>query len=60
MIPNAPDAYSRDIVQQAFNKIIELEKRLNALSEFVPQTDIDTGENKKLVIDAGSVTVVDP
>ncbi len=49
-----------DKATRAFNKITELEKRLNALSEYVPKTDINTGVDKKLVIDAGVVTVVDP
>ena len=60
MIPNAKPAYDRADTQQLIETVKRLEKMLNALSAYVPQTDIDTGVNKKLVIDAGVVTVVDP
>lgn len=60
MIPNAKPAYDRADTQQLIETVKRLEKMLNALSAYVPQTDIDTGANKKLVIDAGVVTVVDP
>lgn len=59
-IPQAPETYSREGAQQMVNAIQELQKLYSALSAYVPQTDIDTGANKKLVIDAGAVTVVDP
>ena len=59
-VSQAPDTYSREDVQQMIEAIKELQKQYLLLSAFVPQTDIDTGENKKLVIDAGVVTVVDP
>lgn len=59
-VPPAPDTYSREDVQQMIEAIKELQKLVNSLSAFVPQTDIHTGVNKKLVIDAGVVTVVDP
>jgi hypothetical protein len=60
LIPNAKPAYDRADTQQLIETVKRLEKMLNALSAYVPQTDIDTGVNKKLVIDAGVVTVVDP
>lgn len=59
-VSQAPDTYNREDVQQMIEAIKELQKQYLALSGFVPQTDIDTGVNKKLVIDAGVVTVVDP
>ena len=59
-VPNAAETYSRADVQQMAEALKELQKLHILLSGYVPQTDIDTGVNKKLVIDAGVVTVVDP
>lgn len=57
-VPPAKDAYTLYDQQRMVDAIVELQKRVNALSEYVPQVDITTGENVKLVIDNGSVDVV--
>lgn len=57
-VPPAKDTYTVYDQQRMVDAIVELQKKLNALSEYVPQVDITTSENVKLVIDNGTVDVV--
>lgn len=58
-VPQAPDTYSRESEQQLRNAVTELQKQVMALSAY-PIPDITTGENKKIVLDNGTLKAVDP
>ena len=58
-VAQAPDTYNREDAQQNVNAIIELQKLVMALQQY-PIPDITTGENKKIVLDNGTLEAVDP